>query len=389
VRFIHLAEFINDEDRLKWYGALTPRDVRELRLLSQQMVRPQVRTPGEVVRALGAVQAQDFLASLWSIGLRLPGAIQADVEEAIASREIVRTWPMRGTLHFVPAEDARWMVGLLAPRVSARNAGRLRRMGIDDEVVSRSRVLVVEMLQGRVDVTRDEVYLGLGRSGVPVSGQRGLQILWLLAQEGLICLGARSGRQPTFVLLDEWIPKSRTLHVDDALPLLVERYFASHGPATLRDFSWWSGLKISEGKAAVQAASGRLVRESVGGIEYWMLPGKNTLEGTTGSAHLLPSLDEFIVAYKNREGMIESKFAGKMVRGLPVLFVPKIVIDGIIVGTWRRTLRKDEVQIAMDLFMRLPGEQLEAVAAQAERYGRFLGKKVVADTMLAGNRSTT
>ena len=351
----------------------------ELRLLNQQMVHPRVKSPGEVVRVLGAVQAQDYLGSLWSIGLRLPDAKQADVGNAIAAREIVRTWPMRGTLHFVPAEDARWMVGLLAPHVAARNLGRIRRLGIDEEVIAGSRKLIVKMLRGKVSLTRDEIYLGLERAGVPASRQRGLQILWWLAHEGLICLGAHRGKQPTFVLLDEWIPKARSLDKDDALALLAERYFTSHGPATLQDFVWWSGLKSSEGRAAIQSAGEKLVKERIGSAEYWMSPDLTESAGAPGSAHLLPALDEYVVAYKGREAMIESRFAGKMVRGLPVLFVPKIVVDGVVVGAWRRVMRREEVQIELDLFRRLPEEQLEALAVAVARYGRFLGRKVVVD----------
>jgi hypothetical protein len=226
------------------------------RLINQQLVSSKARTPAEVVGALGAVQAQDYLPSLWSVGLRLDSARQEDVEGAITRREIVRTWPMRGTLHFVPAEDARWMVKFLAPRIAARNALRISRIGVDAQVLSQSRKLVAKMLEGRTDVTREEIYLGLTKAGVPVSGQRGLHVLWWLALEGLICLGERREGKQTFVLLDEWVPRTKEFDRDGSLSLLAVRYFTGHGPATLGDFVWWSGLKVSDAKAAVDAASG-------------------------------------------------------------------------------------------------------------------------------------
>ena len=348
-------------------------------MLNQGMAGRSAKTARQVVRGLGAVQAQDYLESLWSIGLRMSDAKQADVEKAILDREIVRTWPMRGTLHFVAAEDARWMTGLLASRVISRSAGRIRRMGVDEEDISRGRKLILEILQGKTSLTRAEIYRQLDRAGVPVSGQRGLQILWWLAHEGLICLGTHRGKQPTFVLLDEWIPMTKSLSKEDALTALAERYFTSHGPATLRDFVWWSGLNVSEGRDALQGVGERLVKEEFGGIEYWLSPGLKPSPEIGIGAHLLSRLDEYVVAYKSREAILEPRFAKMKVRGLPVLFQHKIVVDGAVLGTWRRTLSRYEVEIELNLFTRLPGQQLEAVEAAAEKYGRFLGKKALVE----------
>jgi hypothetical protein len=203
------------------------------------------------VGGLGAVQAQDYLGALWAIGLRLRAAETA-IEQAIATRSIVRTWSMRGTLHFVAAEDVRWMLGLLAPRSLASSLGRLRALELDQAVFNRSRDLFIAALSGGKQLRREAMLELLASANISPGGQRGIHILGRLAQEGLICFGAREGKQHTFALLEEWVPqamlrlgpKSR----DEALAELARRYFTGHGPATLPDFVWWSGLTTSEAR---------------------------------------------------------------------------------------------------------------------------------------------
>lgn len=195
-----------------------------------------------MVAFFGAVHAQDYRGALWGVGQRVAGATEADVERALAERSIVRTWPMRGTLHFVAPDDVRWMLRLLAPRAIARAAGRHRQLGLDAATFAQSRDRLTAVLAGGNQLTRDAIYAELDRSGISTAGQRGIHILAQLAMEGVICFGARRSKQQTFALLDEWVPSSRMLEGDEALAELAARYFASHGPATLADFAWWSGL---------------------------------------------------------------------------------------------------------------------------------------------------
>ena len=176
------------------------------RLANQQIADPTLTRPADVVAWLGAMQAQDYLGALWAIGLRLPGAREATVEQALADRSIVRTWPMRGTLHFVAAADARWMLALLAPRTMAQAAGRFRQLGLDDDAFALSRDACIAALQGGRQLTRAALYQVVEAAHVSTAGQRGIHILWRLAHEQLICFGARAGKQQTFALLDEWAP---------------------------------------------------------------------------------------------------------------------------------------------------------------------------------------
>ena len=232
-------------------------DLAHRRLVSQQLAVHASTTPAEIVAALGAVQAQDYAGGKWAIALRLPHATDEDIEHAIVDRTIVRTWPMRGTLHFVAAAEVRWLLDLLAPRMIARAATRHRQLELDDATFSRARRVVTKALEGGGQLTRDALYQALEEAHVPVGPhatgeRRGFHILWRLAHERLICFGPRGGKQQTLVLLDEWLgPPPPPLSRDEMLAMLAERYFTAHGPATVADFTWWSSLAAAEARRAL------------------------------------------------------------------------------------------------------------------------------------------
>src|SRR5258705_318579 len=215
-------------------AARMSRVIASIRLHAQRISRPASTTPEAIVTHLGAVQAQDHAGALWSIGLRLAGATRADVERAIADRAIVRTWPMRGTLRFIPAADARWMLGLLEPRIMKAAAARHRQLELDDAAFRRSRAIVGRALKEEPVQSRGAIFAALEKGGVSTAGQRGIHILQRLSMERMLCYGPHAEKQPTFALFDDWIRASRQLDRDDALRTLAERYFASHGPAAPR-----------------------------------------------------------------------------------------------------------------------------------------------------------
>ena len=250
---------------------MTRLDLPGRRLHTQRIATHAFERPEQIVAWLGAVQAQDYLGGLWAIGLRMDGATEPEIERALDERTIVRTWPMRGTLHFVAADDARWMTALMAPRVVARNAGRLQRAyGVDAEVVGRAGEVIRRALEGGRQLSRDAIYATLEAAGIESSGGRGLHLLWWLAQEGVICFGAREGKQQTFALLDEWIPGARTLERDEALAELTRRYFTGHGPATIHDFMWWSGLTMAEAREGLAMVGTALTSEAIDGVTHWL-----------------------------------------------------------------------------------------------------------------------
>jgi DNA glycosylase AlkZ-like len=344
------------------------------RLFNQRLAKNKFDRPADVVEWLGAVQAQDYPGSLWAIGLRTAGASESDVEKAITDRKIVRTWPMRGTLHFVPAPDVGWMLKLLTPRVVARSAGRYRQLELDERTFARSRKVFERALEGGKQLTRKELYAALEASKISVAGQRGIHILSHLAQQGLICFGERRAKQQTFALLDDWVAAGRNLDHDEALATLAKRYFTSHGPATIRDFVWWSGLKTTEARAGLEMAQAHLLQEVVDGQAHWFPSSTSRPTNATPAALLLSTYDEYTVAYKDRSSVLNPRYVRQAGNGI---FSSTIAMNGQIVGTWNRTVKKDGVVITTRAFKKFTRHEAGALQTAATRYGKFLGASVV------------
>jgi hypothetical protein len=356
-------------------------EIQALRLRNQQLSRPMFDKPEEVVRWMGAVQAQDFLYSLWALGLRLPQATEADIEQAITNRAILRTWPMRGTVHFVPAEDAAWMLALLAQRVINMYQTPRRKAGLDEELLAKSRNVLTQALAGK-QLTRKEVYAALEAAGIAANqntpiGTRGLHIIGQLALEGLLCFGPRRGKQPTFVLLDEWVPHPRKLAGDEAMAELASRYFRSHGPATAYDFAWWAGLPLTSARLAIELVKPQLERETIDDQTYWFSGELAAPQEPAADAYLLPYLDEYTVAYQDRSALVDPSYAEAITASSQFgVLGPVIVIGGRVAGGWKRTLRKDKVIVETNPVIPLTPTEEAAIAAAMQRFGNFVGLPV-------------
>lgn len=329
------------------------------RLRTQLLADNPASTPHATVAHFGAVQAQDYLGALWAVGVRTRAAFEGDVEKDIAERKIIRCWPMRGTLHFVAAEDVRWMLELLAPRVLKRHRLRLEReFNLDPRTLRRARTLIERALLGGNALTRPEVYAILEKARITTGASRGLHVLYVLAHERVICFGARRGKQPTFVLLDEWLPASKPKSREEALAELARRYFTSHGPATIADFTWWSGLTVKEANEGLALA---------GSLPEFEPAAK-------GTAHLLPPFDEYTVAYKDRDALIDRELAKRVNAGGGMINAIAVV-NGLVVGTWKRTLHDNFVEITLAPFRALTARETRALQREATRYAKFLGKE--------------
>lgn len=355
---------------------MTPAEILRLRLENQALVRSSFRKPEDAVAWFGAMQAQDYLGSLWAIGLRTQRATEASVESAEARRAIIRTWPMRGTLHFVTPADARWMLKLLAPRVISRNAARLKReVDVDASVVARSRGIVERALEGGKRLERAAIYAALEARRIRTANSRGLHIVLWLAMEGTLCMAGRSGKQHTFALLEEWIPKSRHLAREEALAALAHRYFSSHGPATTRDLAWWAGITAKDAQTAIDGARPSLAHVVVDSATYWWNEPPRSLRRNTVAAkagpqvRLLPAFDEYAVAYENRSMLSgDPKRRSKM-----GLLNPAVLVDGRVVGSWKRTIDKRSVSIETRLWRPLKRAEHAALQEAARRFAAFLG----------------
>lgn len=351
-------------------------NIAHLRLVNQRIVAPPFTQAEGVVAWLGAMQGQDYSGTLWAVGLRMNHATEQHVEQALADRRIVRTWPMRGTLHFVAAQDVRWLLQLLTARVIAQTAGRYRQLELDEATFAASKKVFVSALEGGKQLTRDEVYQHLEQAGIATTGQRGYHMLVRAAQDGLICFGAPSGNQQTFTLLDEWIPSTKPLTREEALAELARRYFTSHGPATLPDLMRWAGITTAEAKIGLNAVEKELIQATLDGLVYWMSPETADTQINPADLYLLPGFDEYILGYGNRDAVLDPAHAQAICPGGNGVFSPTIVINGRVVGTWKRVLKKDRVLITPDPFYPLTKCESEAFVVAAERYAAFLGLSV-------------
>lgn len=332
----------------------------------------RLRNPEQIVKQLGAVQAQDYHQALWALGLRMPSSTVADIQQSIADRKIMLTWPMRGTIHFVPPEDVRWMLKLTASRVLAQNNRRLEQLELTEEIIERCGLIIYDALHGNKRISRPQLMQLLEEAGISTKNQRGYHILWLLAQTGFICQGPREGKQQTFVLLDEWIPKAKELTMNEALAMLAERYFTSHGPATVHDFAWWAGITLSDAREGVEAIQSRLVSEKINNQVYWESDHSQTKSTDDGpTVYLLPGYDEYLLGYKDRSMILRAEYAHTIVPGNNGVFMPIIIIDGQVAGIWKRTIKPKGIDIEFNLF-RPQEDKEDGILENARRYCEFM-----------------
>ncbi len=348
-------------------------DIAQRRLATQHLLTPTLTDPAEVVRRLGAVQAQDYGSAKWGVGTRTRGAVDAAVERAVNEGSMLRTHVLRPTWHFVTPADIRWMLALTAPRIKAAMAYYDRQQGLDAALFRRSNSALTRALRDGNQLTRAEVAMVLRRARVDATGPERLGRLLMRAElEGIVCSGARRGKQGTYALLDERAPRAAPLDRDEALLELTGRYFATRGPATVRDLAWWAGLTVADAGRGMEIAGGRLEREVIGDETYWLEPATRPSHRRSPTAHLLPNYDEYFIGFKNRSAIGErlSLAEGAMVGA--ALRAHVIVVDGQLVGGWKRTLTKAAVVVELTLLVRLTKPEREAVVEAAQALGDFL-----------------
>lgn len=354
----------------------TQQDVALMRLVAQRVAGPPLPTAAEAVGHLLAVQGQDLPGALLSVALRTADGTRAAVEAALDAGDVVRSWPMRGTLHLVAAADLRWLQELCVPRVMTTFATRRERLGLTAADADRAGELAAAALAGGGRLGRVALTQVFADGGVAPDGQRGYHLLTYLAHTGLLCLGPTDGAgEQQFVLAEEWLPAPRECDREEALAELALRYLTAHGPATVADLVRWTGLRVSDVRAGTAAVRGRLATLEVGGTEYLLDPATPDLLAEHRSAaaalHLLPGFDELVLGYADRSCTVPAEHAERIVPGGNGMFRATVVIGGRAVGTWRwgRTGRVRTVDA--EPFTAFPPEVTAALpaagAAVAER----------------------
>jgi hypothetical protein len=352
---------------------MTALNIIASRLHNQFISQPAFETPAEVVQWLGAVQAQDYSSAKWAVGLRMKAGSDAALEQAFTEGSILRLHVMRPTWHFVTPVDIRWMLALTAPQVNAVLAYNYRRFGLDASVFIRSNSALVKALRDGKQLTRLELVSILEQRGIKTNNLGFIHILLHAELDGIICSGPRRGKQFTYALLDERAPHALTLKRDEALAELARRYFTGHGPATVQDFAWWSGLTVADAKSGIEMINPGLLNEVVEGQTYWFAASAPPVKKASRSAWLLPNFDEYMVGYSDRNAIIDPGHLKKLDGFAGALLNNSLVIDGRIVGTWKRTFKKDAVVIELNLLASLNKAETRLLDAAIERYSRFLG----------------
>ncbi len=353
------------------------------RLVHQAVGPSDLGSPHEVIKWMGAVQAQDYRSSLWAVGLRMAPAIacnEATIEQAFAERKIVRTWPMRGTLHWVAAEDIRWMLALLTPRVIKSSQGRYKQLELDEKVFAKSRDIFERKLQGGNTLTRSELYQSLHDGGISPRGQRGIHLIGHWAMAGLLCQAPKKDKQDTFALLDEWLPGSKARGGEEALSTLTERYIKSRGPATEYDFANWAGLKATDARRGFEMVAAQLEKTTSDGVSYWFAPSeKAAVDAVIGQvAWLLPAFDEMLCGYKDRSALLDSAEIKSTVLKNGI-FKPIVLLDNRAAGTWQRTIKASQVRVTFSFFRPLSSSERQHIIDKAMSLEKFFGKEVVVD----------
>ena len=348
-------------------SAVIPRDeIGLLRLAAQGLVGEREPTAAAAVRRLLAAQGQDLPGALTSLALRTVSRTRAEVTAALDSGEVVRSWPMRGTLHLVAAEDLPWMLDVLGTRALGGVAKRWEYLGLDEGQCERARGVVLAALEQQERWSRADLLGAIDAGGVPTTGQRGYHLLWYLSQTGTLCLGPTDGgRDQAFVRLDDWIPQPRRLSREEAYAELALRFFAGHGPATVPDLVRWSGSTARDVRAGLAEVRDRLEAVEVDGTEFLMDPGTpdrlaRSREEAEG-VHLLPGFDEFVLGYGDRSAVLDAEHAEKIVPGRNGMFRATVVHRGRLVAVWRWAGSGTRRTAAVEPFGRLPRGAATAV----------------------------
>lgn len=349
-------------------------EIALLRLANQQISASKLKTEQEVVSWLGAVQAQDFPMSKWAVGVRLPGSTEKSVETAIDSGEIIRTHALRPTWHLVSAEDIYWALELSAPQIKTAARSRDRELELTERAFSRCNTLLEKWLRDGHFLSREELLKLLADAGFSNDNNRVSHILMRAEIESIIGSGPAKAGKPTYALLAERVPVKKLLKRDEAAAELARRYFTSHGPATLPDFAWWSGLPVKECRQAIEEIKSDFNAEVVDGETYWFHPEVTVSGAENEKIYLLPAYDEFIISYKNRAAVLTFDNHLKTVSNNGI-FRPVIVYNGQVIGIWKRTIKTGKVILETEYFGSTGKTIQKQVEKEFEKYVQFLGKR--------------
>ena len=351
---------------------LSTKEIINTRLSNQQLLKSNFSVPEEVVKWFGAMQSQDWNMAKWALGLRLPGAIEADIESAFNNGEILRTHVLRPTWHFIHPADIKWILKLSAPRVHMLNGLYYRKFDIEPKLLKKTNAILEKNLRDKNFLTREELSVEFLKGKIKSDRSKLAYIIMHAELEGLICSGPRRGKQFTYALVEERAPKARLLNKKDSLHELATRYFTSRGPATIKDFAWWSGLTIKDCNEAIHSLSASFVKD-VWNEQEFIFNETLPVAPMANATFLVPDYDEYGISYKNRTMYNHPKWHLSEKLDHPD-FYHAVAVDGYFGGNWKRTVLRNDVRVETKLFSSLTKKQHAQVAKAVKRYQEFFGK---------------
>jgi hypothetical protein len=346
-------------------------DLAVERMFGHHLWGSPFETIEDVVVAFGALQAQEYPVAKWSVGQRARDVDDSMVEAALSDGIVLRTHVLRPTWHFVSARDIRWIVSLSAPRVNALNAYVYRQTELDDELFTKSQKLIGDALAGGNHLTRTEIAGVLEQADILAEGLRLAYIIMRAELDALICSGLRRGKQHTYALLDERATQAEEIDREEALAELTRRYFTTRGPATLKDYIRWSSLTARDAREGLDMVKPTLEPEVLEGRTYWRAAGAPFGEQSSPKVDLIQGYDECIMSYSESRDALAPKESRTGTQVSP--FTHAILLDGHLIGHWKRVPRRNSMGIATSLYRKLNRAEEAALAAAVEAFGRFLG----------------
>ncbi len=345
----------------------------KMRLAGQQIALHEMKTPQQLVEWMGAMQAQDYNMAKWAVGLRLNNCTEKDVEAALDKGTVLRTHILRPTWHFVSSKDIYWMLDLTAPRLLTSLKSRHHQLGLTEKIFIKSNNIIERALIKERHLTRDELVYHLQAARIDTAQEKKLHLLFRAELNGIICSGPKKGKELTYALLQQRVTQPKKIEREEALAKLALKYFSSHGPATVQDFAWWSGLSLTDARHGVEMQKTKLLCEKIDDDTYWFSSSLNISSTKKSNAFLLPAFDEFLISYKNRQAVIDMEGHSKAVSSNGI-FWPIIVINGLVAGKWKRTVEKDKVVIEKEFFTLQPKSNERLLKHAETAFKNFLNK---------------
>jgi hypothetical protein len=347
--------------------------VRE-RLANQFLTVAGPRSASEVVAELGAVQAQDYAGAKWALTQRSGFRSDAAIEKEIVEGRILRTHVLRPTWHFVAAADIGWLLQLTGPRVLAKMASYDKVLGLTPQIFRRCNNIIARALEGGRYLTRSEIGAVLRRNRVSnITPQRLGHIVMHAELNAIVCSGPRKGKQFTYALLDERASAHASHDFDELLLELTRRYFRTRSPATAYDFAWWSGLTVNEARRGITMFDDELEKITIDDKHYWLHPRAVAAPSERGSTFLLPNYDEYFIGFRDRSAIGERMRHVKLVTGGNALISNVVIVEGQIVGGWRRSVSDSEIAVDLTLPIRLTPQERKQIDAAVNGFRAYLG----------------